>query len=288
MLLYIYVNDGVPSFCEKARIAASFLTKNGFSLCCAEKDLRFFDKDTVEKHTERLKCDYVTAVGGDGTMLRAAHRAISLSIPFFGINAGRVGFLSTFDFTELAAVTPDTLFGLNRTVRSLLEVRVNGGEPKTAINDVVLSKSNPSKTVELSVRYGEHDIAVWKADGVIVATATGSTAYSLSAGGPILSPELAAAVVTPICPTNGFNRSLVLNMNSGIAFSPTSRNENGVIISIDGENCGVCEEGLIEIRQSDRSLHMLTTQKHNFYTAYYSHNLERNRYDEVKAPSADS
>lgn len=276
MLLYIYTNRFVPDFAEKARRAAAHFISRGISCAASPADADLFDGMGVELSRTAGQCDYLTAVGGDGTMLHAANIALSANIPFFGINAGRLGYLSAFDFDGIEAIDASAIEALSVRERTVLQVDVDGLGSHYAINDVVVSKSDPARTVELLVKYGDVDIADWKADGVIVATPTGSTAYSLSAGGPVVTPELDVILVTPICPHNSFNRSLVLGGKQPIYFSPAPRRDNNVVVSIDGVSLPPFEKGSIRVQKADIKLKLLTSDTRNFYSAYYSANLERN------------
>ncbi|MEG2259312.1 MAG: NAD(+)/NADH kinase, partial [Oscillospiraceae bacterium] len=173
-------------------------------LFCDQSYVAICDKNHID-------CDMIVAVGGDGTMLQSAQTAISLDKPIFGINSGRLGFLASFDFDMLEMITIEEIQKMTKSQRVLLDISLES-KPEhhyLAINEVVASKVNYAKTAEISVCYGSNQLGCIRCDGVIVATPTGATGYSLSAGGPIVEPKLKAVVVTPICSHSLFSKSYV-------------------------------------------------------------------------------
>ena len=185
------------------------------------------------------KLDMLISLGGDGTLLRGARLACLRGIPILGINLGRVGFL--------AAAGPGTaLETLRRVVRGqytiesrlALSARVGGaGEECLAVNDVVIHKGGIARLIQISVAVVGQEVGVYTADGIIVATPTGSTAYSMSAGGPIVVPGVDALVITAICPHTLAVRPLVVAANATLAvrvLDPVPAPEE-LMVSIDGQ-----------------------------------------------------
>ena len=177
------------------------------------------------------KADVVIAIGGDGTIIRCVQIAATLDKPILGINAGRIGYL--------ASLEPDNLDDLvklrdgNYTVeqRMILKVEYNG-IPYYALNDFVISRGSRSKLIDLNVDINGHNVS-YRADGIIISTPTGSTAYSLAAGGPVLEPEINNIVISPICPQSLCSRSLVLDGNSKINVTCVNNNSESYM-SVDG------------------------------------------------------
>jgi len=159
--------------------------------------------------------DLIVSLGGDGTMLRAAREAVKRGIPLIGVNLGRMGFLASAEAGNLKAAV-EALQSGDYTIE--LRMMLDGaatiqGEPlasATALNEVVIEKPTPSKVVDVEVLVGDEEVARYTADGFIIATSTGSTAYSLSAGGPVVEPELNVMVLTPVCPHSIRWRSVVV------------------------------------------------------------------------------
>jgi NAD+ kinase len=165
--------------------------------------------------------DLAVVLGGDGTMLSAARRLASQDVPMVGVNLGRLGFLTDIPAHSMETLLAEILAGRFQTdARSLLETRILRGDevitPPLALNDVVISKGASGSMVELKVQVDGEFVYSLRADGLIIATPTGSTAYALSSGGPILHPAIKAVVLAPICPHTLSNRPLVLSNTSTI------------------------------------------------------------------------
>jgi len=183
--------------------------------------------------------DVLMSLGGDGTMLRGARLACRRGIPIVGINLGHLGFLSSAGpdaaGTALARLARGG-FAVER--RLALEARLEGAEPLVAVNDVVVHKGGIARVVRLAVHVDGEPVGPYSADGLIVATPTGSTAYSMSAGGPIVVPSVDALVVTAICPHTLAVRPLVVPATARIAvvpLEPVPGPEPELLVSIDGQ-----------------------------------------------------
>lgn len=169
-------------------------------------------------------CDMILAVGGDGTMLEAVRVGVATGLPVLGVNAGHVGFL-----TEVEPRLVDQALGAlvagdyRESPRMTLAVELPDGTTVTGLNDVVVEKTVSQHTVRVAVSVGDERLVGYRADAVIVATPTGSTAYNFSAGGPLVDPELEALVVSAVAPHNLFGRPIV--------FRPTAR----LRLTIEGE-----------------------------------------------------
>ncbi len=170
---------------------------------------------TEEELTERA--ELLVVLGGDGTILRAARLAAGRGIPIVGVNMGGFGFLAELSADELPAALPQLMAGRYEVdERMMLQAQVEtGGRSQTllALNDVVVTKSGVARVLRLRISVNGEPLASYPADGVIVATPTGSTAYSLSAGGPIVHPRVEAIVITPICPHTFNARSVIVDQH---------------------------------------------------------------------------
>ena len=182
--------------------------------------------------------DLLLVMGGDGSILRALHLSSDYLRPIFGLNIGSLGFLTCLaaqDYQRAVQCLADKSYILSE--RNLLEIEIHGTDKKPekagiALNDLVISRGKRSQLVRLSVAIDEHPLTEYHADGLIIATPTGSTAYSLAAGGPIVMPESKALIITPICPHVFSNRSIVLSDQSLITITAASDQE--IFMSIDG------------------------------------------------------
>jgi NAD+ kinase len=185
--------------------------------------------------------DVLVTLGGDGTLLRGARMVAQHDVPVFGINLGRLGFLTSaafddFDFAIAALFTGD--YWLD--TRSTLDVHVtgtNGAESFFALNDAVLHKGGLARVIRLAIHVGpdHQEVGTYTADGIILSTPTGSTAYSLSAGGPIVDPSLDCIIATPICPHTLVVRPLVLPMDMDITVTPLPGADE-LILTVDGQD----------------------------------------------------
>jgi NAD+ kinase len=183
------------------------------------------------------RCDLLLVMGGDGSILRALHRSGGHIRPIFGINIGSLGFLTCLGSPEYLKAIDCVLSGNYKlSPRSLLDVTIEGPEGiiplERALNDVTISRGVRSQLVKLQASVDGAQLTEYHADGLIVATPTGSTAYSLAAGGPILMPESGALVITPICPHVLSNRSLVISDKSRVVIRSSGNQE--VFVTIDG------------------------------------------------------
>ncbi|MDR3321352.1 MAG: NAD(+)/NADH kinase [Synergistaceae bacterium] len=185
--------------------------------------------------------EFAVSIGGDGTFLRVARAIRGLSVPLYGVNAGRLGFLASGNQERAAEDVASILSGNFTTFsRAALECELlradndcSGGENFFALNEIMLSKGSVSRPVELCVTVGGELLYRLLADGVIVATPTGSTAYSLSAGGAVVHPDVSCLVVTPVCPHSLYARPIVLGGGEAIKVS-VDRESDGMILSGDG------------------------------------------------------
>jgi len=201
------------------------------------------------------KVDLVLVAGGDGTLLSVA-RTAPPGTPVLGINTGVLGFLAGLGRDEALSRLDEVLRGeFREDRRRRLDVRIGRGPHRgryRALNDAVLNKEAIARISTFSVSIGGRDVARFRADGVIVATPTGSTAYNLSAGGPILHPELPAIVVTPICPHTLTQRPLVVRSSDSIGLLVIDRGRHeGLHLTLDGQEGFPVPAGTpIEIRSS--------------------------------------
>ena len=185
------------------------------------------------------KCDLVIVLGGDGTLLSAARAVGGSGTPIFAVNLGSLGFLTAITVDELYPQLEHTLRGeMQLAPRRMLRGELWRGGKKIAeheaLNDLVLTKQEIARMIELEVHSGDHFVCVYRADGLIVTTPTGSTAYSLSAGGPIVFPTVAGLCITPICPHMLTNRPVIVTDDMVIQIINRS-DDDTTYLTIDGQ-----------------------------------------------------
>ena len=214
--------------------------------------------------------DLVVVLGGDGTILSIARLMESQEVPILGVNLGSLGFLSEVALAELFPTLDLVLkgeFAVSRRLTLTAQVR-RGGKlvgTHTALNDVVITKSAPSRIVELEAVVNGEYVTTYRADGLIVATPTGSTAYCLSAGGPILYPTLPALVVIPICPHTLTNRPLVLPDSARIEVVQRSAGED-VHLTVDGQvDVALQHQDTVAVERSPHSITLVKSPKLNYF-----------------------
>jgi NAD+ kinase len=202
---------------ELVRSIAPWLAERGHRLFVAEEDAKALDLNDYDRADDLLVPGLALSIGGDGTMLRTVRRVATLGTPVIGVNVGALGYLTQVEPPALIT-SLDRYFSGDVTIeeRMMLSVERVGGEISLALNEVVVEKSEAGHTVHLLVTIDGADFTTYAADGLIVATPTGSTAYSLSARGPIVSPSHRAILVTPVSPHMLFDRSLVLGPDETI------------------------------------------------------------------------
>ncbi len=207
--------------------------------------------------------DAVVGVGGDGTVLRAAGMALDGEIPVAGINVGRIGYLAEFAIHEIEAFA-DALAGGRLRVFTAMTVSVEGpGFHASGINDVVVEKVVSERIIEIGVSINGHRFAEYRTDGLIVATPIGSTAYSLSAGGPVVDPEVEALVLTPIAPHSLLSRTLVLSPDAEIGISVEI--DRPARVNVDGREIAVVDPGAsVIVKRGSHSARFLTLDTHPF------------------------
>jgi len=184
-------------------------------------------------------CELLIVLGGDGTILQVLHALEAKLRPLFGINLGSLGFLTTIAAAEQER-TISAILSREYTLseRTLLQVEILRGDHvvmrRIALNDAVASRGELSRLMRLAVKIGQNQLTEYNADGLIVSTPTGSTAYSLSAGGPIVAPDSGIFIVNPICPHVLTNRAVVVSDDSPIEIRPVR--SGGTYLTIDGQN----------------------------------------------------
>jgi NAD+ kinase len=214
--------------------------------------------------------DLIIVLGGDGTILRVAREMGGSTAPLLGVNMGSLGFLTSVRADKLTSAVREILRGnYHISERQALQTTLlRGGKRKEAhraLNDVVVSRGAFSRIVRLRLSIDGELLTEYVCDGMIFATATGSTAYSLSAGGPILVPTARALIITPICPHALSNRSVIAGENSVIRCQVVSA-AGELLLTVDGQVQLRMEVGdEIEVRQSSRTVQLVTPENHSYF-----------------------
>lgn len=231
-----------------SREIALWAASRGVGTLCQEHDAELLGASPAVDG-DLSTCDLLVSVGGDGTMLRAVRSLRGAGVPLLGVNLGQLGYLATVEESDaLAAIErwltgePGSSFTYDDRMMLSVSVRLSGGRTvdHLALNEVVIEKREPGHTARLGLDIDGARFTSYVADGLIVSTPTGSTAYSLSARGPILSPRMRALLVTPVSPHMLFDRSLVLDPSERVRIQVLGHRQ--VHVAIDGDLAHTLDE----------------------------------------------
>jgi len=263
----IVIKPHAPSVEGILKIVVEYFEGRGVACVLEEAAaLKLGRPDGLDRAAIAGASDLVVVLGGDGTLLSVAHHAARARVPVMGINLGRLGFLTEIPVSEAVPTLDRFLAGEPGLVspRWLLEGRT-AQETSYCLNDLVVTKGAVARMIELAIGIDGKDVATLKADGLIVSTPTGSTAYSLSAGGPILHPHVPAIVLTPICPHTLSFRPLAVPATSTVAVKLLTGGEE-VHLTFDGQRGGAfVRNDVVEVRKAPFELQLVTSPRRSYY-----------------------
>ena len=261
---------------EPARIEAEKL-KDWFK----QKGIKVFSEEMKTKGSLDGSCeesmvipktvDWVVVLGGDGTLLGAARRVGRFGSPILGVNLGGLGFLTGIPLERLYPVIEMMINGrLEVESRVMLETKVlRKGKVICrfeVLNDVVINKVTLARIIDLDVAINEEFLTTFRADGLIISTPTGSTAYNLSAGGPILYPTMETFILTPICPFTLTNRPIIIPDTSVIQIKMKNESEEAVVLTFDGQGgFDLYYDDKVIIRKSEKKIKLFRPPDHSYF-----------------------
>jgi NAD+ kinase len=266
-------NDRDARVVETMQILAVHLHARGRRVFAESDSTVDFGASRVERRpAEKLAGDanLVVAIGGDGTMLHAARLASPHAVPVLGVNRGRLGFLADIGSQDVRDRLDEILEGRYvQDRRAMLTATMSSARSTLsgqALNDVVLQKWQTGRTLDFETWIDGRYVNTHRADGLVVATATGSTAYALSCGGPILYPDLDALVLAPICPHTLSDRPIVISSSSQVEIRLLERLETQAQVICDGVSLGeLALDGKLVIGPADTSVTLLHPQDHDYF-----------------------
>ncbi len=209
--------------------------------------------------------DVVLAIGGDGTIMHTAKLAAEFDKPVLGVNSGRLGFMASIEKNQIDKLSE--LVGGNYKISKhiLLEVKHENNK-LFALNDVVINRTPESQILDYKICKFSESVCSYRADGIIAATPTGSTAYSLSAGGPIVQSDMDCIIITPICAHSLYARSMVLDSDEPITIEYDSDNNSKIFVSVDGQVCfSDSAHGKLEIKKTNSFAKFIVLGHNGFY-----------------------
>ncbi len=274
--IYLITNEEKDVGLNFTRELIDFLNENNKDVYMEEHKEAFSEKVRVAKIEDLDNIDLAIVLGGDGTIIHASKKLVEKSIPLVGINLGSLGFLADIEQNKYKETLTEIFNGDYITVnRSMLRAEVidsKTGEVKfwaDGLNDVVIAREGVSHMLAFSIFVNGYFVNDYSADGVIVSTSVGSTAYNLSAGGPILAPNSRATVITPICPHSLSDRSIAINNKDEIKIDFDNNRtawKTGVIVAIDGAKSFEISAGQhVEVRKSKYVATLVKVKEYDFY-----------------------
>jgi NAD+ kinase len=259
-----------PQVARTLRDLLKWLEARGIEARLDREAARWLKRKGVSRAELATAADLIIVLGGDGSLLAVARKAGPCEVPILGVNLGTLGFLTEVTCDEIITALEQILAGDFRTEeRMRLEVRAERAGRELArhlaLNDAVLTKTALARMIDLEMRTDGRPVTTYHSDGLIVSTPTGSTAYSLSAGGPILDPGLAAIVLTPICPHTLAQRPLVLPESSDIEIEVRPSGA-AVQLTIDGQVGVELGEGdIVRVRRSEHPVRLVVSPFRNHF-----------------------
>lgn len=276
MIVSVFPNLNSKDANEMCASVVSILGGLGVDTKVAQYDNGSF----VDLHKYIDCCDIAIAIGGDGTTLNIAKAASLQGKATLGINAGRLGFMSGLEKDELQLLEKLVSGDYEVEQRMMLKAEIlNNGEITDTyhcLNDAVVSRGDLARLIDITLKCEGRLVTSTRADGMIVSTPTGSTAYSMAAGGPVLSPDNSCFVVTPICPHSLINRSIVISSEKTLNLTVGNDLNNNSFLSIDGvELIQIDSQSEIVISQSEYYARLIKLKPDNFYEILNKKIVER-------------
>ncbi|CDZ80598.1 putative inorganic polyphosphate/ATP-NAD kinase [Candidatus Rubidus massiliensis] len=263
MKIALFPNPEKSLSLQLAREIAYFLAKKDVKVVVQEDVAKEFNLPPVDNE----KIDFIISLGGDGTILRLLHKYPHLNAPVIGINLGSLGFLADIQIKEIYPSLDAILEGKYEIQNRLVMDGINpDGTQSFAVNEVVLHRAQNPCLIDLSIWVDDIYVNTFSADGIIIATPSGSTAYSLAAGGPILTPELEAFVLTPICPHTITNRPIVLMPKKEIKIQYISHHDP-IEITYDGcKRFPMVTSDVCTVKKSKKYFKTVFLHSHDYFS----------------------
>ncbi len=258
-----------PKAAQMVRWLIPWLKKRGKKVC-VENGLAHAGAQSCSKKEMAAKADLIISLGGDGTLLNIAPLVERPEVPILGVNMGGLGFITEVAVDELETILIKTLDGdYEVEKRMTLEIRVMGKKRRShrfrVLNDAVITKGARSRIIDLETYVGDDYLCTYRADGLIISTPTGSTAYSLAAAGPILEPTLGAIVLAPLCPHTLTNRPIVVPSNAAIRVTLRSFGDTVILIPDGQQGVRLNNGDQVEARDYGMPVSLIRLPSRSYY-----------------------
>jgi NAD+ kinase len=266
MIIAIFHNTLKKQSKEIASYITEFLKVHSVTVVAEDEEASFIGANKLSS-VALGDIDYIISLGGDGTILRLIHRHPDLQAPIMAVNLGSLGFMADILVEEVNVGLKNLLEGNFKVQpRIVIDGKTSQNKTNFAVNEIVIHRANNPCLIDLAIHVDGHYLNTFSADGVIISTPSGSTAYSMAAGGPILTPELNALVLTPICPHTISNRPIVLKPENEIKIEYINSHDP-VEVTYDGFPCfAMSSNEFLTVTLSERSF-LLTIMPHHDYFA---------------------
>lgn len=283
MVISVFPNLNNNGVSELAFDVIKILTDGGADVYVQNEYKPIFKstKAKFENYDKAMSlCDCAIAIGGDGTTLNIAKKAAFLNKSALGINAGRLGFMSGIERDELSLLTKLINKEYIIDERAMLKATIEkDGEVLSShhcLNDIVVSRGNFARLIDVTITCDGRSVSNMRSDGVIISTPTGSTAYSMAAGGPVVSPEADCIIETPICPHSLMDRSIIFSADKELIVTANNDQNNSPIMTVDGQEAVNLTPGCqIHIKKSDITTKLIKLKPENFYEVLNKKIIER-------------
>lgn len=270
MIIALFPNEKKKHSFELATSIRTFLADQGVTVVAEDEKAPLIGAEPLS-FVDPKQVQFLIAMGGDGTILRIANRYAHLNAPILGINLGHLGFMADVPIADIYPSLSDLLNSAYTVEeRLVLEGRGPQGQILHAVNDIVIHRAQNYRLIELAIHIDGVYVNTFVADGVILATPNGSTAYSLAAGGPILSPSLEALVLTPICPHTISNRPIVLTSSHTLTIQYLS-NYPPIEVRADGlDAMQIQKNETVTVKRSPHTFKLVNLHRHEYFATLRS------------------
>lgn len=273
MIIGLFPNTTKQNTIKAAVGIREFLSTNKIQVV-VEEELKDLLGAPALSSVDIKDLSFCISLGGDGTILNLLHRYPELKAPMIAINLGSLGFIANIPLADLYPSLQEIIKGRYVVQECMMiQGQTPGGPPMLAVNDIVLHRAANTCLVEISIHIDDTYLNTFAADGIILSTPTGSTAYSLAAGGPILTPDLKAIILTPICPHTISNRPIVLSPKSRLQVQFLSKSSRPLEVSVDGISSLNMNTGDVFHISQAKTCFKLVTLPHYDYYATLRHKL---------------
>lgn len=269
MKILLYSNLSKDNNYNKTKEIASYLIEKKVDIVVSSKMISYFsDLDVQEFNPSMNDINLLIVLGGDGTFLSAAHAYYKYHMPYLGLNLGRVGYLTECDMNECYQIIDKVLANNYKiNTKALLEIKVineNGFQKMVAFNETLVHRGNYMKMLKIDMKVQEHFMDTFYADGVLVSTSMGSSAYNLSAGGPLLLDNVNGFVITAICSQSGIMPSVVISDEDQVEISAFTKDNQKYVVIVDGKvQIDVSNGTKVFIKKSSEDIRILSINSEN-------------------------